>query len=98
MDILSPTIDFNTLSLLDLLHARQQFHPHLMHKANVIGTAVGRYLIRKHDPDPSATATITDRGKKTRKRARTLANSEVRSHSWPCILVFVSHWAEPQEF
>jgi hypothetical protein len=98
MDILSPAIDFSTLSLLDLLRARDQFHPHLMHKANVVGTAVGRYLIRKDDPDPSATDTVTDRGKKTPKPPRTLANSEVRPHSWPCILVFVSRWAKPQDF
>ena len=48
MDILSPTIDFSTLSLLDLVRARDQFHPHLMHKANVVGTAIGRYLIRDY--------------------------------------------------
>jgi hypothetical protein len=41
--------------LQDLLRARDQFHPHLMHKANVVGTAVGRYRIRKGDLDPSAT-------------------------------------------
>src|SRR5262245_32437187 len=98
MDILSPTIDFNTLSLLDLLHARQQFHPHLIHKANVVGTAVGRYLIRRDDPDPSATDTLTGRTARTPKPARTLANSEVRPHSWPCILVFVSRWAKQQDF
>lgn len=98
MDILSPTIDFNTLSLLDLLRARQQFHPHLIHKANVVGTAVGRYLIRRDDPDPSATDTLTGRTARTPKPARTLANSQVRPHSWPCILVLVSRWAQPQDF
>src|SRR5262249_23765380 len=75
-----------------------QFHPHLMHKANVVGTAIGRYLIRKGDPDPSATATVTERGERTAKPPRTLANSEVRPHSWPCILVFVSRWAKQQDF
>src|SRR5262245_39641189 len=98
MDILSPTIDFSTLSLMDLVRARDQFHPHLMHKANVVGTAIGRYLIRKGDPDPSATATVTERGERTAKPPRTLANSEVRPHSWPCILVFVSRWAKQKDF
>src|SRR5262249_3385201 len=73
-------------------------HPHLMHKANVVGTAVGRYLIRRTDPDPSAVDTVTDRGTRTPKPPRTLLNSEVRPHSWPCILVFVSRWAKPQDF
>ena len=74
MDILSPTIDLNTFSLLDLLHARDQFHPHLMNEANVVGT-------------PSATDTVTGRTARTPKPPRTLANSEVRPHSWPCILL-----------
>ena len=60
MDILSPVVDFNTLSMQDLLRARDQFHPHLMHKANVIGTAVGRYRIRKGDLNPSATLALAD--------------------------------------
>jgi len=50
MDPLSSDFDFNMLSLEDLLRARDFFHLHLMHKANVVGTAVGRYLIRKTDP------------------------------------------------
>ena len=98
MDILSPTTDFSTLSLLDLVRARDQFHPHLMHKANVVGTAIGRYLIRKGDPDPSATDTVTERPSQRAKPPRTLANSEVRPHSWPCVLVFVSRWAKQQDF
>src|SRR5262245_43348664 len=94
MDILSTVVDFNTLSMQDLLRARDQFHPHLMHKANVIGTAVGRYRIRKGDADPSAALAMADRstperGKEVVKQPRTLANSEVRPNSWPCILVLV---------
>jgi hypothetical protein len=33
---------FTALSLTDLLAARDSFHVHLMHKAHVVGTAVGR--------------------------------------------------------
>jgi hypothetical protein len=94
MEYLSTTPRFNTLSLSDLLHARDQFHAHLMHKANVVGTAVGRYLIRKSDPYPKGP---NDDGKKHRG-ARTLENSEVRPYSWPAVLVFVSRWREEKEF
>jgi hypothetical protein len=102
MDYLATQPQFNSLSLLDLLKARDQFHPHLMHKANVVGTAIGRYLIRKDDPYPNpeknrysdkATTLI----KKT-KPPRTLENSEVREYSWPCVLVFVSRWESDSAF
>lgn len=75
---------FSALSLTDLLRARDQFHVHLMHKANVVGTAVGLYLIR-HDGVPHA-------------EPRTLQNSGVRDYSWPCVLVFVSEWLEEEAF
>jgi hypothetical protein len=77
--------EFNTLSLTDLLEARQKNHVELMRKKNVVGTAVGLYLIRRSDPWPP---------KKTpaRKSKRTMANSEVRPYSWPSILVFVRNW------
>ena len=42
MDFLSADPQFSSLSLQDLLRARDQFHAHLLHKANVVGTAVGR--------------------------------------------------------
>jgi hypothetical protein len=68
--------DFASLSLRDLLEARDLYHFHLMNCANVVGTAVGRYLIRKAGVPPTA--------------RRTFANSEVRDNSWPCVLVLVS--------
>jgi hypothetical protein len=99
MDYLAADDDFNLLSLSDLLAARDQFHLHLIHKPNVVGTAVGRYRIRKSDPwpvqnDPPA---IAPRGA-TAKPPRTLDNSEVRRYSWPAILVFVKQWIEPGDF
>jgi hypothetical protein len=93
MDFLAGEFDFNLLSLEDLLRARDAFHPHLMHKANVVGTAIGRYLIRKSDPYPPARVSETER-----RPPRTLENSEVREYSWPCVLVFVAQWAEKHEF
>jgi len=97
MDYLATSPQFNTLSLRDLLRARDQFHTHLMHKANVIGTAVGRYLVRQTDPYP----TRNDREpRKVRgpKPPRTLETSEVRDYSWPAVLVFVHRWIDDKEF
>lgn len=99
MDYLANNAQFNMLSLPDLLKARDQFHPHLMHKANVVGTAVGRYLIRETDPYPTERNPEQKKSKRLeRKGPRTLENSEVRSYSWPCIIVFVSNWVEEHEF
>ena len=94
MDYLVVDPSFNSLSLQDLLAARDQFHAHLMHKPNVVGTAVGRYLIRNSDPVPvPGVPTVRPPGPKTE---RTLENSAVRDYSWPCILVFVSRWVDDQ--
>ncbi len=76
---------FSALSITDLLDARDAFHVHLMHKANVVGTAIGRYLQRR-DPPPG------------RKTPRTLENSMVTDASWPCVLVFVSEWIDEAAF
>ena len=35
-------LDFSTLSLKDLIEARDLYHFHLMSKANVVGTAAGK--------------------------------------------------------
>lgn len=97
---LSPEKDFATLSLVDLLEAREMFHVHLMYKKNVVGTAVGRYLIRRTDPLPTheelrtgvRSARLASRGPKR------LEDCEVRPYSWPCVLVFVKHWLEEDQF
>lgn len=99
MDYLSSETDFSFLSLADLLVARDQFHLHLIHKPNVIGTAVGRYRIRKSDPWPDRDHPHTGFTSHGRNRpARNLQNSEVRPYSWPAILVFVKRWVEPDDF
>jgi hypothetical protein len=92
MDYLSTDTDFNLLSLRDLLLARDQFHLHLIHKPNVVATAVGRYRIRKDELWPNQP------GHRPKRGVRTLANSEVRPYSWPAILVFVRRWVEAGEF
>jgi hypothetical protein len=97
MNYLSSQNDFSASSLLDLLVARDQFHLHLIHKPNVIGTAIGRYRIRKSDPWPDQYG-HTPSSPRSNRPPRTLANSQVRVYSWPAILVFVSRWIEPDDF
>jgi S1/P1 Nuclease len=92
MDYFSSGNRFAHLSLADLLRARDQFHAHLVHKKNVIGTAIGRYLIRKSDPYPPA------RRPPGPKPPRTLQDSEIRDYSWPCVLVFVDNWIDDPGF
>jgi hypothetical protein len=81
---------FASLSMKDLLEARELFHYQLMSKKNVVATAVGLYRIRKKDPWPKPS---DDRNHRKRHHGkRTLFNSEVRRYSWPCIYVFVDSW------
>ena len=83
--------EFSMLNLADLLLARERNHVELMRKENVVGTAVGLYLIRKKDPSrpPSDEA--------RQRPPRTLGNSEVRDYSWPCVLAFVDDWKDDAE-
>jgi hypothetical protein len=96
-DFLNATIDFNLLSLRDLLAAREQFHLHLINKPNVIATAVGRYRIRKTDPWADRQNPTGAPPSNRRRGPRTLANSEVRPYSWPAILVFVERWMQTDD-
>jgi hypothetical protein len=97
LDFLDLPNDFVLLTLRDLLSAREQFHLHLMHKPNVVATAVGRYRIRKSDP-PADKGNPSGDFKRHEQPVRTLSNSQVRSYSWPAILVFVERWVEPGDF
>jgi hypothetical protein len=85
--------DYDQLSLRDLLDARELYHVHLMRHPNVVATAVGRYRIRIKDDWPTEKGT----GHKGTGE-RTLANSEVRPYSWPCVLAFVEKWEDESEF
>jgi hypothetical protein len=97
-DYLSVDKDFTQLALRDLIEARDQYHVQLMHKKNVVATALGRYRIRKSDPWPSRHHPRPAGKSAKAKGARTIENSEVRPYSWPCVLVFVEHWLEPDQF
>lgn len=98
IDFLSLPNEFVLLSLRDLLAARELFHLHLMHKPNVVATAVGRYRIRKSDPWPEQERPSSAVPLRHHAAPRTLSNSEVRTYSWPAILVFVKTWIAPGDF
>jgi len=95
--VLDSISNFQTLSLKDLLEAREHYHLHLLNKKNVVGTAVGLYLIRKTDPWPDEKNPDLDQ-KINPEGERTLENSESRPYSWPCILVFVDKWVDEENF
>ena len=81
--------DFSSLSLKDLIEARDLYHFHLMSKANVVGTAVGLYFIREKEDWPRERGEgVHPRNKQT--YPRTFDNSQVRDYSWPCIIALAS--------
>src|SRR5262249_18912807 len=103
-DILSTKTNFRSLSIKDLMQARDLYHYHLINKANVVGTAIGLYLIRKGEPYPEdlkeeSSPDRTKSAEATRKKGeRTFENSEVRDYSWPCVLALVSNWVYESQF
>ena len=87
-------VDFSSLNVVDLLQARDLYHHQLASLPNVIGTAIGRYLIRADDPqvqNPSAPSPKI-------RRARTIDNVTITSSSWPAVLVFVEKWQDLGDF
>lgn len=76
---------FASLSLRDLVEARDLFHVHLMKKKNVVATAIGLYLVRREGVDKS--------------ESLRLDNSDIEiGFSWPCVLVFVDNYAAATHF
>jgi len=73
-----------TLSIRDLLEARDAYHTFLIRKPNVVGTAIGKVRFRKEGVNPRA--------------PKTLESSVVQPYSWPCVLVFVYEWLTPEAF
>ncbi len=91
---------YASLSITDLLDAREAYHIHLMRMENVFATAIGLYRIRENDLDyahyhPAGEAAARERGKKT--EPRTMENTVVQPWSWPCVLVFVKDWLKPED-
>src|SRR5262245_53064200 len=95
---LPPRRDYSSLSLRDLLEAREAFHVFLSTLDNVTATAIGRYRIHEddwyasHAPDEPLPPNV-----RLPDTARTLVNSVVRPWSWPAILVFVRQWKQRRE-
>src|SRR5262245_50322701 len=94
-----PRRNYASLSIRDLLEAREHYHVHLSNLENVVATAIGRYRIHESDwyaqhppdvPRPADVAPI--------REPRTLGNSVVRAWSWPCVLVFVRRWQHREDF
>ncbi|MGE5375519.1 MAG: S1/P1 Nuclease [Bacteroidota bacterium] len=95
-----PARDFKSLSVKDLLEARELYHVHLAHLENVVATAIGLYRIRNDDPDKNVAAAGDPKKWKQRgdySPPRTLQNTIVTPWSWPCILVFVDKWVQQSE-
>ncbi len=94
-----PQRDYSSLSVRDLVEARDAYHTHLSHLTNVTATAIGRYRIHEddwyaeHSPAEARPADV-----KPVTARKTLYNTVVRPWSWPCVLVFVDHWLEREEF
>ncbi len=88
--------DYASLSIRDLLEAREAYHVHLSRIDTVIGTAIGRYLIRQQDPDYRKPHN-GEPAPRSRSPQRRLVDSEVCKWSWPCVLVFVREWLTKQE-
>jgi len=79
---------YSSLTLFDLIEARDQYHLHLTRKKGVIATAVGKYFIRNRDSRPGEPPKRDQRGPKRPD------NSGIRNYSWPCVLVFVEKWVD----
>src|SRR5262245_8300475 len=87
-------VSFSSLSVRDLLDAREAYHVHLTNLENVISTAIGRYRIRRRDPDSTSPDRWVDRYE---GGPRTLQNTVVTEWSWPCLLVFVNRWLTSEQ-
>src|SRR5262245_48444949 len=88
-----PRRDFASLSIHDLLDAREAYHVYLSSLENVVATAIGRYRIRKDDwyaTNPPDCPRPEDYPRAN--EPRTLGNSIIRPWSWPAVLVFVREW------
>jgi len=92
---------YASLSITDLLDAREAFHVHLMQMENVFATAIGLYRIRKDDLDYK---TYHPAGKPRRRTAarrrlpgpwRTPSSSPGRG---PACWSFVKSWLKPADY
>lgn len=92
-----PQSDLKSLSIRDLLEAREAYHVHFAHLENVIATAIGYYRIRRNDPDANEPKPASEWRSRRDSPRRTLQNTVVRPWSWPCLLVFVKRWQSQED-
>jgi hypothetical protein len=96
--IFPPRRDYASLSIKDLLDARESYRLHLALLDNVVATAIGRYFIHKDDWYAKNPPTKARPGDFPRvKQPRTVANSVIRPWSWPAVLVFVREWENAKD-
>ena len=87
-----------SLSLRDVLDAREAYHVHLLNLPHVVATAVGRYLKRREEAGAAGTSVDERLELKPGVRPpRTLEGSEVHPWSWPVVVVFVDAWMDDDE-
>ena len=94
-----PQRDFSSISIRDLLDAREAYHVHLSNISSVLGTAIGRYRIHRDDwyaENPPGKP--REQGFPKVDEPRTLENSVVRPWSWPCVIVFVKTKQAPSRY
>jgi hypothetical protein len=88
--VFPPRRGYASLSIKDLLDARDAYHVYLSSLDNVVATAIGRYLIHEEDWYADHPPGSQKRpGYKKPTTPRTLANSVLRPWSWPAVLAKV---------
>ena len=74
--------ELRSLSIRDLLEAREAYHLHLAHLENVVATAIGYYRIRRDDPDAQAPQPLPERRSLLASPPRQLQDTVVRPWTW----------------
>jgi hypothetical protein len=93
-----PRRDYTSLSVRDLIDAREAYHVYLSSLDNVVATAIGRYRIHKDDWHATSPPDVPrPKGHPRVNEPRTLTNSIVKPWSWPAVLVFVRQWKTPEK-
>ena len=96
--VFPPRRDYSSLSMKDLLDARDAYHVYLSSLDNVVATAIGRYMIKEKDwyaTHPPGESRPEDFPIVT--EPRTMQNSVIKPWSWPAVLVFVRDWKDPKK-
>jgi hypothetical protein len=86
-----PEKRFHSLSVRDLLEARDAYHVYLTNMENVVATAIGRYRVRP-TRENEMPRSPSEMGIDQHSKEKTLENTISPPWGWPCILVFVSRW------